>query len=538
MAVSLTQGAITEICRGNCSENLQPVLQVIELKQVQSQQNSTVERYCVVLSDGSFYQQGMLATQKNDLVHSGKLQKGSVLRLTQFLCNVVQNHKIIIIIDLDVILDYCELIGQPVSTPKHTPKEPGVNFGNSQSLNSSSHAGGMNARPNVSGSSIYYPKANPPARNDPPAYPKAKTLTQGAIMEICSGNDPKNLQPVLQVIEFKLVQSQQNSTIERYRVVLSDGSFYQQGMLATQKNELIYSGRLQQGAIIRLTQFICNVVQNRKIIIIVDLDVICEKCELIGEPVAAPKGAPAESATGQSGFTFGNLQYLDRSSHSGGMTTIQNLAGQSLDLKPVLQVLELELVNSQQHSASVNFHLVLSDGYHFQQAMLTTQKNQLVRSGKLQKGSIVRLTQFVCNVVQSCKIIMVLDLDVVLEKCELLGQPVAAPAEFATGQPSGFTFGNSQSLNSCSHAGGVSGLANDFSAMNLATGQVLLVHICHAPIVEALAIALFFAQILEIYLWDQVVVLLSNAVNAINLITGGRDCPDFSAAPSSYIWRN
>lgn len=93
MAVSLTQGAITEICRGNCSENLQPVLQVIELKQVQSQQNSTVERYCVVLSDGSFYQQGMLATQKNDLVHSGKLQKGSVLRLTQFLCNVVQNHK-------------------------------------------------------------------------------------------------------------------------------------------------------------------------------------------------------------------------------------------------------------------------------------------------------------------------------------------------------------------------------------------------------------------------------------------------------------
>ncbi|KAG5134604.1 hypothetical protein JHK82_025792 [Glycine max] len=391
MAVSLTQGAITEICRGNCSENLQPVLQVIELKQVQSQQNSTVERYCVVLSDGSFYQQGMLATQKNDLVHSGKLQKGSVLRLTQFLCNVVQNHN--------------------------------------------SHAGGMNARPNVSGSSIYYPKANPPARNDPPAYPKAKTLTQGAIMEICSGNDPKNLQPVLQVIEFKLVQSQQNSTIERYRVVLSDGSFYQQGMLATQKNELIYSGRLQQGAIIRLTQFICNVVQNRK------------------------------------------------SSHSGGMTTIQNLAGQSLDLKPVLQVLELELVNSQQHSASVNFHLVLSDGYHFQQAMLTTQKNQLVRSGKLQKGSIVRLTQFVCNVVQSCNYwkengflnmggYFCVACRVLLKKVLFYGQPVAAPAEFATGQPSGFTFGNSQSLNSCSHAGGVSGLANDFSAMNLATGQV------------------------------------------------------------------
>lgn len=92
----------------------------------------------------------------------------------------------------------------------------------------------------------------------------AVSLTQSAIMEMCSANCPEGLQPVLQVIELKLVQSQQNSNVERYRLVLSDGSHYQQGMLATQKNELIYSGRLQQGAIIRLTQFICNVVQNRK----------------------------------------------------------------------------------------------------------------------------------------------------------------------------------------------------------------------------------------------------------------------------------
>lgn len=93
MAVSLTQGAITEICRGNCSENLQPVLQVIELKLVQSQQNSNVERYRLVLSDGSHYQQGMLATQKNELIYSGRLQQGAIIRLTQFICNVVQNRK-------------------------------------------------------------------------------------------------------------------------------------------------------------------------------------------------------------------------------------------------------------------------------------------------------------------------------------------------------------------------------------------------------------------------------------------------------------
>jgi len=69
------------------------VLQVIDLKQVQAQQASNTERYRLVLSDGSFYQQGMLATQMNELVRSGKLQKGSVVRLAQFICNDVQNRK-------------------------------------------------------------------------------------------------------------------------------------------------------------------------------------------------------------------------------------------------------------------------------------------------------------------------------------------------------------------------------------------------------------------------------------------------------------
>lgn len=168
MAVALTPGAITTMCSGNCTEELKPVLQVLELKLVQSQQNSTTERYRLVLSDGSFYQQGMLATQKNDLVHSQRLQKGSVVRLTQFICNVVQNRKIIIIVDLDVLMDKCEVIGDPVAAPRGTPAETaagqsGLTSGNSQSLNSSSHAGGMAARPNVAGPSLDHPKVNSPA---------------------------------------------------------------------------------------------------------------------------------------------------------------------------------------------------------------------------------------------------------------------------------------------------------------------------------------------------------------------------------------
>ncbi|CAJ2647016.1 unnamed protein product [Trifolium pratense] len=194
MAVNLTPGAIKTMCF--TSEELQPVLQVIDLKLVQAQQNSTTERYRLVLSDGSFYQQGMLATQKNKLVQDQILQKGSVVRLTQYVCNDVQNRKIIIIVDLEVMLEKCELIGTPVSVNNVAGQagnvqpaagQLGNNAGNSQYSNSNSHAGGINVRPNVAAPSIDRSNVNPsassvysnssePARygasNAPPSYAK------------------------------------------------------------------------------------------------------------------------------------------------------------------------------------------------------------------------------------------------------------------------------------------------------------------------------------------------------------------------------
>ena len=68
-----------------------------------------------------------------------------------------------------------------------------------------------------------------------------------------------------------------------------------------------------------------------RIIIIVDLDVVLDKCELIGEPVPAPKDAPTESATGQSGVTSGNPQLLNSSSHTGGMPAVHTLVACLLD---------------------------------------------------------------------------------------------------------------------------------------------------------------------------------------------------------------
>lgn len=51
---------------------------------------------------------------------------------------------------------------------------------------------------------------------------------------------------------------------ERWRLVLSDGKHYAQSMLATQQNEMITNGGLQELCIVKLTDYIVNVVQNKR----------------------------------------------------------------------------------------------------------------------------------------------------------------------------------------------------------------------------------------------------------------------------------
>ena len=90
-------------------------------------------------------------------------------------------------------------------------------------------------------------------------------LTEGAISMLCSGDaQGSDVKPVLQVADIRLVNTQQQSNSnERFRILLSDGCHLQQGMLATQRNELVKSGRLQKGSVVQLTQFVCNVIKDR-----------------------------------------------------------------------------------------------------------------------------------------------------------------------------------------------------------------------------------------------------------------------------------
>ncbi|KAJ0881961.1 putative replication factor A protein [Helianthus annuus] len=103
-------------------------------------------------------------------------------------------------------------------------------------------------------------------------------LTSNAIPLILSGD--MNSKPLLQVLDIKLIGSSQ----ERYRLLLSDSVSTQQAMLATQLNDRVKTGTVLKGSVVQLIEYICSTIQNRKIIVVLNMETIIPECEIIGNP--------------------------------------------------------------------------------------------------------------------------------------------------------------------------------------------------------------------------------------------------------------
>jgi len=112
----LTHNAINQIIRqGDSSEDFNPVLQILQVKQVPGATSGVQgERYRLILSDGDLYAQGMLAKQLIHHVHSGELTVHAVIRVKNYLTNVVNNKLVIIILNLDILNNPGNKIGNPV----------------------------------------------------------------------------------------------------------------------------------------------------------------------------------------------------------------------------------------------------------------------------------------------------------------------------------------------------------------------------------------------------------------------------------------
>eukprot|EP00047_Mylnosiga_fluctuans_P003845 m.231293 g.231293 ORF g.231293 m.231293 type:complete len:640 (+) comp12192_c0_seq1:30-1949(+) len=114
MALDLTPNAISDIFNDRAPQN--PVVQVLNMKKIPTNDETKPERWRFLISDGQHKQQAMLATQLNSLVTNNQIQRNGIVKLTKFLCNTVSNRKIVIMLSVDVLsADIGYMIGTPAA---------------------------------------------------------------------------------------------------------------------------------------------------------------------------------------------------------------------------------------------------------------------------------------------------------------------------------------------------------------------------------------------------------------------------------------
>lgn len=70
-------------------------VQLLSIKKVAPTNNSTTatDRFRIIISDGVHFVQAMLATQLNDLVANGDINKNTVVIIDKLACNFVQDKR-------------------------------------------------------------------------------------------------------------------------------------------------------------------------------------------------------------------------------------------------------------------------------------------------------------------------------------------------------------------------------------------------------------------------------------------------------------
>jgi len=115
------------------------------------------------------------------------------------------------------------------------------------------------------------------------------SLTAGAIARLARsdqsmGVDP-TFTPIVQILKVLPLTGTGNQQ-QRFRCILSDGSHFIQGMFASQNNHLVINNSIKDLTLIRVRDCMCNIVQNKRLLIILSLDIIqCDVPNKIGNPV-------------------------------------------------------------------------------------------------------------------------------------------------------------------------------------------------------------------------------------------------------------
>ncbi|KAJ6531268.1 hypothetical protein B0H19DRAFT_1191005 [Mycena capillaripes] len=101
----------------------------------------------------------------------------------------------------------------------------------------------------------------------------------------------------LQLLSIKPVGSNTTTTVDRYRIIMSDGEYFIQAMLATQLNHLYKEEQIKKNTIVNVTKMTCNYVQDKRLLIILSLDVVEHTNDKIGNPVTLQQDANQTAVT-------------------------------------------------------------------------------------------------------------------------------------------------------------------------------------------------------------------------------------------------
>ncbi|KAK8858497.1 hypothetical protein IAR55_002724 [Kwoniella newhampshirensis] len=113
----------------------------------------------------------------------------------------------------------------------------------------------------------------------------ASPLTAGFCELVFNSSEPpEGIQPVLQVLSVKKINAPGASGTDRYRLILSDGKYFIQGMIATQLNHHVENKEIDKHVLIKLVNYVTNAVQGRKLVIILNLEFVPWNGEKIGSP--------------------------------------------------------------------------------------------------------------------------------------------------------------------------------------------------------------------------------------------------------------
>jgi replication factor A1 len=85
---------------------------------------------------------------------------------------------------------------------------------------------------------------------------------------------------------------------------------------------------------------------------------------------------------------------------SGAVKEIAELPKGLGTIQPVLQVADVRPITAKSAAGSDRFRMLVSDGVHSLQSMLSTDLNRFVTDGTLRLGSIVHLLEVMCSDIQ------------------------------------------------------------------------------------------------------------------------------------------